>query len=185
PLLLYADNIVTRPDLKTGLKTLLSGLSKLSQRQAAQAPVVALVLAAALAHADSAVQERAAKSLATLLQAKKPVLTAGVQAATHATIQDQAELLAAPARLVLAPWLVAPTALDRPRVRYAPAARFVPDISASTAIVPVADWHELLFLTGEVLRYDVPAAFERWLDGLLRLHGQLPAGYAEQLRPYL
>ncbi len=185
PLLLYADNIVTRPDLKTGLKTLLSGLGKLAQRQAAQAPAVALVLAAALAHADSAVQERAAKSLANLLQAKKPVLTTEAQAATHAAIQDQAELLAAPARLVLAPWLVAPTALDRPGVRYVPAARFVPAISASTAIVPVADWHELLFLTGELLRYDVPAAFERWLDGLLRLQGQLPAGYTEQLRPYL
>jgi len=185
PLLLYADNILTRPDLKTGLKTLLSGLAKLPRQQADHAPTVALVLAAALAHADSAVQERAAKGLATLLQAKKPVLKAEAQAATRAAIQDQAELLAAPARTVLAPWLAAPAAGTGPSVRYAPRPHFGPDISANTAIVPVADWHELLFLTGEILHYDAPAAFERWLDGLLRLQGQLPAGYAEQLRPYL
>jgi hypothetical protein len=185
PLLLHADNILTRPDLKTGLKTLLGGLAKLPRQQPAQAPAVALVLAAALAHADSAVQERAAKGLATLLQAKKPLLAAEALAATRAAIQDQAELLAAPARIVLAPWLAAPAAATGPRVCYTPLAHFVPDISPITAIAPVADWHELLFLTGEILHYDAPAAFERWLDGLLRLQGQLPAGYAEQLRPYL
>jgi len=185
PLLLYADNILTRPDLKTGLKTLLGGLAKLPRQQAAQAPAVALVLAAALAHADSAVQERAAQGLAALLQAKKPLLAAEALAVTRAAIQDQAELLAAPARVVLTPWLAMPAASARLTARYAPRAHFRPDISPDTAIVPVADWHELLFLTGEVLHYDDPTAFERWLDGLLRLQGQLPAGYAEQLHPYL
>ena len=68
---------------------------------------------------------------------------------------------------------------------YAPAAQFVPELSAATAIVPVADWHELLFLTGQVLRHHDPAATERWLDGLLRLNGEWPAGFAGQLRPYL
>jgi hypothetical protein len=184
PLLLYADNILTRPDLKTGLKTLLAGLAKLPQQQPTHAPAVALVLAAALAHADSAVQERAAKGLAALLQAPKPLLAAEALAATCAAVQDQTELLAAPARAVLAPWLATPTAA-RPTAHYAPRAQFRPAISPDTAIVPVADWHELLFLTGEILHYDAPAAFERWLDGLLRLQGQLPAGYAEQLRPYL
>jgi hypothetical protein len=185
PLLLYADNILTRPDLKTGLKTLLGGLAKLPRQQATQALAVALVLAAALAHADSAVQERAAKGLATLLQAKKPLLTAEAQAITYAAIQDQAELLAAPARTVLAAWLAAPVATTGPTAQYAPIRQFAPEISAATAIAPVADWHELLFLTGEILHYDDPSAQERWLDGLLRLQGQLPTGYAEQLRPYL
>jgi hypothetical protein len=185
PLLLYADNILTRPDLKTGLKTLLGGLAKLPRQQPTQAPAVALVLAAALAHADSAVQERAAKGLAALLQAKKSLLPAEALVATRAAIQDQAELLAAPARLVLAPWLATPAASAQLTARYAPRAPFRPAISSETAIAPVADWHELLFLTGEVLHYDSPVAFERWLDGLLRLQGQLPAGYAEQLRPYL
>ncbi len=185
PLLLYADNLLTRPDLKTGLKTLLSGLIKLPRQSAAHAPAVARLLAAALAHTDSAVQERAAKGLATLLQAKKPLLSAEDYADILLTINNQAELLAAPARTVLAAWLAAPTATDKLAARYAPLSRFVPEISADTAIVPVADWHELLFLTGEVLHYDAPSAEERWLDGLLRLHGQLPTGYAEQLRPYL
>ena len=185
PLLLYADNLLTRPDLKTGLKTLLSGLIKLPRQNAIHAPAVARLLAAALAHADSAVQERAAKGLAGLLQAKKPFLSVEDHADIILAINNQSELLAAPARTVLSAWLAAPTATDIATARYAPLSQFVPEISADTAIKPVADWHELLFLTGEVLHYDDPSAQERWLDGLLRLQGQLPAGYAEQLRPYL
>jgi hypothetical protein len=61
----------------------------------------------------------------------------------------------------------------------------VPEISPATAIVPVADWHELLFLTGQVLKHDDPTALEHWLDGLLRLQAQLPTGYAAQLQPFL
>ncbi|MGI4865785.1 MAG: DUF6493 family protein [Janthinobacterium lividum] len=185
PLLLYADNLLTRPDLKTGLKTLLSGLTKLPRQNATHAPTVARLLAAALAHTDSAVQERAAKGLAGLLQAKKPLFSIEEQADTLLAINNQAELLAAPARTVLAPWLAMPPATAAPGSCYAPIGQFVPEISADTAISPVADWHELLFLTGELLHYDAPGAQERWLDGLLRLQGQLPAGYAEQLRPYL
>lgn len=187
PLLQYADNLLLRPDLKTGLKTLLAGLAKLPKQDAAHAPTVARLLAAALAHPDATVQERAAKGLADLLAAKKPLLPPADTAETLAVLAHQAELLGAAARTVLAPWLATPTPppAAEAAATYAPRAQFVPDISPATAIAPVADWHELLFLTGQVLRHDDPAALERWLDGLLRLHGQLPAGYAEQLEPYL
>ncbi|TDN39322.1 hypothetical protein E4631_15360 [Hymenobacter sp. UV11] len=187
PLLHYADTLLLRPDLKTGLKTLLAGLAKLPRQDAAHAPAVARLLAAALAHPDATVQERAAKGLADLLAAKKPLLPPADTTETLATLADQAELLGAAARTALAPWLAAPTpapAADAPAA-YAPRTQFVPDISPATAIAPVADWHELLFLTGQVLRHDAPAALERWLDGLLRLHEQLPEGYAAQLEPYL
>jgi len=187
PLLQSADNLLLRPDLKTGLKTLLAGLARLPRQDAAHAPAVARLLAAALAHPDAAVQERAAKGLADLLAAKKPLLPPADTAETLAALATQAELLGAAARAVLAPWLASPTPAPTAEATatYAPRARFVPDISPATALAPVADWHELLFLTGQVLRHDDPAALERWLDGLLRLHGQLPAGYAEQLEPYL
>ncbi|MDO7886271.1 DUF6493 family protein [Hymenobacter cheonanensis] len=185
PLLQYADNLLLRPDLKTGLKTLLAGLARLPRQQPAHAPAVASLLAAALAHPDAGVQERAAKGLADLLGARKPLLAPAETAATLATLAGQAELLGPAARTVLATWLVATEPAPAVAAAYAPLARFVPELSPATAIVPVADWHELLFLTGQVVRHDDPLALERWLDGLLRLHGQLPAGYAEQLGPYL
>lgn len=187
-LLPYADALMSRQDLKTGLKTLLTGFTKLLKAQPAHAPALASLAAAALAQADSAVQERAAKLLADLLRAKKPLLTAEETTDLTATILTYATLLAPPARAVLTPWLATPAAAEAPAeatARYAPRTNFVPDISPATAIAPVADWHELLFLTGQVLKYDDPAAFERWLDGLLRLRGQFPAGFAEQLQPYL
>ena len=187
-LLLYADALLSRQDLKTGLKTLLGGVGKLLKAQPAHAPALAGLCAAALAQADSAVQERAAKLLADLLRAKKPLLSADETADLTATILTYATLLAPPARAVLAPWLAPPAAAGVPAAtaaRYAPLADFVPDISPATVLTPVTDWHELLFLTGQVLKYDDPAAFERWLDGLLQLRGQFPAGFAEQLQPYL
>ncbi|MFD1872591.1 DUF6493 family protein [Hymenobacter bucti] len=183
PLLLYADNLLTRPDLKTGLKTLLTGLGRLPKHDATQAPAVARLIAAALAHPDNQVQEHAAKHLAELLKAKKSLLTAAETAETGAAIGQQAELLGAAARKLLAPWL--PDAATTTPAIYAPIAQFSPVISPATAIAPVADWHELLFLTGQVLRHDDPVAQERWLAGLLRLRDQLPADYARQLQPYL
>ena len=187
-LLPYADALMSRQDLKTGLKTLLGGFTKLLKAQPTHAPALASLAAAALAQADSAVQERAAKLLADLLRAKKPLLSADETADLTATILTYATLLAPPARAVLAPWLAPPAAAGVPAAtaaRYAPLADFVPDISPATVLTPVTDWHELLFLTGQVLKYDDPAAFERWLDGLLQLRGQFPAGFAEQLQPYL
>ena len=187
-LLLYADALMSRQDLRTGLKTLLGGFAKLLKVQPSHAPALASRCAAALAHADAAVQERAAKLLADILRAKKPLLTTAELAELTATIPIYATLLAPPARAALAPWLApaeATAAPTEPAPGYAPLTDFVPDISPATAIAPVADWHELLFLTGQVLKFDDPAAFERWLDGLLRLRGQFPAGYAQQLQPYL
>lgn len=188
-LLLYADALMSRQDLKTGLKTLLNGFTKLLKAQPAHAPALASLCTAALAQADTAVQERAAKLLADVLQAKKPLLTPEETAELTATIPSYASLLAPPARAVLAPWLAPVGASESPEAEpaasYAPLTDFVPDISPATAIAPVADWHELLFLTGQVLKFDNPAAFERWLDGLLRLRSQFPAGYAQQLQPYL
>jgi hypothetical protein len=185
-LLRYADGLLTRQDLKTGLKTLLMGFGRLLKVSPGLAPTLAPLYAAGLAQADAAVQERAAKSLAELLTAKKPLLSPAELADAAASIPTYADLLAPPARAVLAPWLAASTSpTSKEAVDYAPLTDFIPDISPATAIAPVADWHELLFLTGQVLRYDDPAAFERWVDGLLRLRGQFPAGYAQQLRPYL
>ncbi|WP_046242453.1 DUF6493 family protein [Hymenobacter terrenus] len=188
PMLLYADNLLTRTDLKTGLKTLLAGLAKLLKHDAAHAPIMGRLFAAALSHPDSAVQERAAKGLAELLNVKKPLLTADETAAVITAIGEAADLLSPSARAVLGPWLEAAPASQETRETvgtYAPLSDFVPDISAATAIAPVADWHELLFLTGQVMKHDDPAALERWLDGLLRLQGQLPTDYPAQLRPYL
>jgi hypothetical protein len=186
PFLLSADSLLTRPDLKTGLRTLVAGLAKLPYRTPAHAPAVASLLTSALAHPDAAVQERAAKGLAGLLSAKKPLLTAAETAVTLAALAQQAELLGAAARTALAPWLAAPrVAAATEQATYAPLMHFVPDISPATAIAPVTDWHDLLFLTGQVLKHDDPAALERWLDGLLRLHKQLPAGHTLALRPYL
>lgn len=185
PLLLSADNLLVRPDLKTGLRTLVAGLSRLPGHASAHAPAVASLLTTALAHPDATVQTRAAQALAGLLAAKKPLLNAGQTATALAALAPLAELLGPAARTALAPWLAAPPAAAPEPATYAPSEQFVPDLSPATAIAPVADWHELLFLTGQVLRHDDPAALERWLDGLLRLHGQLPAGHAAQFPPYL
>ena len=183
-----AEALLSRQDLKTGLRTLLSGLDRLLKADPAQAAPLARLYAGALAHADAGVQERAAKSLAALLGAKKPLLSAAEAAEATATIAAYAELLGPPARTALAPWLVAtPTepASPAPTERYDPLANFRPELSAATAVVPVANWHELLFLTGQVLKHDDPLALERWLEGLLRLQADLPADYASQLQPYL
>ena len=186
-LLLYADGLMTRQDLKTGIKTLLSGLSKVLKAQPAQAAAVARLLAAALGHPDAAVQERAAKGLADMLTAKKPLLSAAETTEAIGSLPFYADLLGAAARTVLAPWLGQPaaTAAQATPEAYEPREGFEPEISAATAIAPVADWHELLFLTGQALKRDNPLDVERWVDGLLRLRHQFPAGYAQQLRPYL
>ncbi|NRT17623.1 hypothetical protein HNP98_000430 [Hymenobacter sp. 9A] len=187
-LLLYAEGLLTRQDLKTGIKTLLGGFGKLLKRHPAQAPTLARLYAAALAHADGAVQERAARGLADLLQAKKPLLTPAETAETTDSLRHYADLLGPAARALVAPWLAAaeetatPT---EPGEAYAPLADFQPEISPATAIAPVADWHELLFLTGQVLKHDDPGALERWVDGLLRLQGHWPADYAAALQPYV
>ena len=187
PLLLYADNLLTRPDLKTGIRSLLVELVKLLKQNAAHAPAVARLLATALPHPDGQVQERAAKGLASLLAAPQPVLSAEETAAAREAISYHAELLGPAARTALADWLdpVEPVDITVETAAYTPAAAFIPELSAATTVVPVADWHELLFLTGQVLQHNDPAGTERWLDGLLRLNGQLPAGFAGQLRPYL
>ncbi|MBF9221311.1 DUF6493 family protein [Hymenobacter ruricola] len=184
-LLLYADGLMTRPDLKTGLKNLFGGLDKLLKTNPALTPEVARLHTAALAHPDAGVQERAAKGLAVLLGAKKPLLDASAAADTIVELDGLGELLGAPARALLAAWLTAAPALAAETAVYAPRAEFTPDISDATAIAPVADWHELLFLTGQALQPDQPEAQERWLDGLLRLRTQYPPDYAQQLRPYL
>ncbi|WP_310397815.1 DUF6493 family protein [Hymenobacter sp.] len=187
-LLLYADGLMTRPDLKTGVRTLLGGLGKLVKTSPGHATAIAQLCAAALAHADGAVQERAAKGLADLLNAKKPLLAAAEVADLTDRLNQYADLLAPAARLVLAPWLSeaapAPAPADAPAA-YEPRTDYVPDLSPATAIAPVADWHELLFLTGQVLRHDDPAALERWLEGLLRLRPHFPADCQGPLQPYL
>jgi hypothetical protein len=183
-----AEALLSRQDLKTGLRTLLTGLDRLLKADPKQAAPLALLYASTLAHADAGVQERAAKSLAALLGTKKPLLTTSEAAEAVATIATYAELLGPPARAALAPWLAAvPKASATPAAteRYEPVTDFQPELSAATAVVPVADWHELLFLTGQVLKHDNPLAQERWLEGLLRLQAELPADYAEQLLPYL
>ena len=183
-----AEALLSRQDLKTGLRTLLTGLDRLLKADPAQAAPLARLYAGALAHADAGVQERAAKSLAALLGAKKPLLSADDIAEATATIAAYAELLGPPARAALAPWLAATPAEPTASVaaeRYEPITDFQPELSATTAVVPVADWHELLFLTGQVLKHDDPLTQERWLEGLLRLQTELPADYAEQLQPYL
>ncbi|GAB3636077.1 hypothetical protein GCM10027422_16670 [Hymenobacter arcticus] len=189
-LLRAADGLMTRQDLKTGLKTLLVGFSKLLKTHPTQALPLARLHAAALAHADSAVQERAAKGLAEVLSAKKPLLTPADTAELTTTVRAYADLLAPATRAVLAPWLAAAPSVAladtvAESAHYELLAEFLPDLSAATAIVPVADWHELLFLTGQVLKHDDALALERWLDGLLRMRGQLPAGYADLLLPYI
>jgi hypothetical protein len=180
-----AEVLLSRQDLKTGLRTLLTGLDRLLKVDPAQAAPLARLYASALTHADVGVQERAAKSLAALLGAKKPLLNAAGTEEATATIGAYAGLLGPPARAALAPWLAAAPAAAVATESYVPITDFQPELSAATAVAPVADWHELLFLTGQVLKHDDPLARERWLDGLLRQQAAFPADYADQLLPYL
>ncbi|RSK32539.1 DUF6493 family protein [Hymenobacter metallilatus] len=184
PLLLYAEGLLTRQDVRAGLRTLFGGLEKLLRRTPALAPALATLSTTALANADAAVQERAARLLHTVLGARRPLLSAAEAADLTANLCLYAELLTPPARQLLAPYLPAPEAPSAAD-HYAPHSGFVPDISPATALEPVRDWHELLFLTGQVLQQHEPAAVERWVEGLLRMHGQYPADYARQLHPYL
>jgi hypothetical protein len=187
-LLLYADNLMTRQDLKTGVKTLLGAFGKLAKAQPARAAGLARLCTAALSHADAAVQERAAKVLADIIGAKNAPLSVEETAEISQSISAYADLLAPAARTVLARWLTdAPAPLTPTEMpeAYVPRLDFVPEISPATAIAPVADWHELLFLTGQVLQHDDPAALERWLDSLLRLRPQFPADSSAALRPYV
>ena len=184
PLLLYADPLLTRADLNTGLKMLLTSLPKLLGRAPAQAPTGARLLSGALAHREPAVQQQAAKGLAELLSAPQPVLTASELAEVRSLLADQAEWLGPAARAAHGPWLTAPAPLPD-TVAYVPVTQFVPELSPATAIAPVADWHELLYLSGQVLRQNDPVTLERWLDGLLTLPDARPPGYQEQLQPFL
>ncbi|HEX8328378.1 MAG TPA: DUF6493 family protein [Hymenobacter sp.] len=189
PLLLYADGLMARQDLKTALRSLLGTLEKLTKRNPALAPTVAQLATSALANADAAVQERAAKLLASVLGAKKAVLTAADATATTEAISFYSDLFSPAARVALAPFMAEapaqPLAVEAASSSYAPLVGFQPAISQATAIAPVSDWHELLYLTGEVLQHTSPLALERWLDGLLRLRPHFPAGYQQQLLPYL
>ncbi|MCR5890006.1 DUF6493 family protein [Hymenobacter sp. J193] len=188
PLLQYADGLMSRQDLKTGLKTLLTSFEKLLKSQPAQAPALTRLAAAALPHADAGVQDRAARVLAAVLTAKTPLLSPAEIQETTTTLSAYADLLSPAARTRLAPWLTASAAQEQdaaaPAADYSPQAGFVPELTPDTALAPVADWHELLFLTGPVLAADDPTAVDRWVDGLLRLRPHLPADHATQLRPY-
>ncbi|GAA4368945.1 hypothetical protein GCM10023185_42140 [Hymenobacter saemangeumensis] len=186
PLLLYAEGMLTRQDLKTAQRTLLGGLEKLLKRSPALAPELGPLAVAALASADAAVQAKAAKLLALMLKAKQPLLSADETADLLASLADYADLMTADARQLLAPWMGSVPALSPTEgAAYVPQTGFAPDLSAANAVVPVADWHELLFLTGQVLRHDNVSELERWVDGLLRLRPQFPIDAAQQLLPYL
>ena len=187
PLLPYVEALLARYDLKTGLRALLGSLEKLLKREPTLTPALAAALTTALATPDAAAQERAAKLLAGILGAKKPLLTPAEAEAVQARLGEYADLLPAAARTTLAPWLAAPAVSDAPEAaeRYAPVTDFQPELTPATAIVPVADYHEWLFLTGPVLTQDVPTDRERWLEGLLRLRPHFPADFARQLLPYL
>ena len=184
PLLPYVETLLARHDLKTGLRTLLGGLEKLLKRDPILTPPLAVSLTTALATPDAAAQERAAKLLAGILGAKKPLLTPAEAEAVQADLGTYADLLPAAARATLAPWLGAPAVLKAVE-SYVPLTDFQPELTPATAVVPVADYHEWLFLTGSVLTQDVPTDRERWLEGLLRLRPQFPANFAHQLLPYL
>ena len=188
-LLVYADALVTRQDLKTGIRTLLSGLEKLLKRNSTLAPEIARLSAMALANVDTAVQEKAAKVLVAILPAGKPSLSDDELAQVLEVIGLYADLLAPNARNILHPWLSesekSPIAKSKGTGAYYPKSDFLPDLSAATAFQPVQDWHELLFLTGQVIQHEDPMVVERWVDGLLRLQEHYPAGYARQLQPYL
>ena len=187
PLLPYVEALLARHDLKTGLRALLGGLEKLLKRDPTLTPSLAASLTTALANPDAATQERAAKLLAGILGAKKPLLTPAEAEAVQADLGTYADLLPAAARATLAPWLGAPATLGTLGAveSYVPLTDFQPALAPATAIVLVADYHEWLFLTGAVLTRDVPTDRERWLEGLLRLRPHFPADFAHQLLPYL
>ncbi|RYU81824.1 DUF6493 family protein [Hymenobacter persicinus] len=186
PLLLYAEGLVTRQDLKTAQRTLLSGFEKLLKRNPSLAPELGRLASAALASADAAVQAKAAKLLVSLLQPRQPLLTADETADLIGSLTDYADLMTSGTRQLLVPWLApVPEPVLTSGGGYVPRAGFVPDLSVATAVTPVADWHELLFLTGQVLRHDNVLELERWVDGLLRLKPLFLTDYARQLLPYL
>jgi hypothetical protein len=187
PLLPYVEVLLARHDLKTGLRTLLSGLEKLLKCDPTLTAPLAAALTTALATPDTTAQERAAKLLASILGAKKTVLTPAEAAEVQASVAIYADMLPVAARATLAPWLAAPAATgpQENAETYAPQAAFQPELTTATAIAPVADYHEWLFLTGTVLTRDTPTDRERWLEGLLRLRSQFPADFARQLLPYL
>ncbi|WBO85245.1 DUF6493 family protein [Hymenobacter yonginensis] len=186
PLLVYAELLVTRQDLKTAQRTLLGSFEKLLKRAPSLAPDLGRLAVAALASPDSAVQAKAGKLLVAILQAKQPLLTPEQATDLTDSLGLYADLLTAETRQQLVGWL-SPAAAPQPTeaVAYAPHAAFVPDLSAANAVAPVADWHELLFLTGQVLRYNDVLALERWVDGLRRLQPRYPQDYGQQLLPYL
>ena len=185
----YADSLMTRQDLKTGIRTLLSGFEKLLKRDPSFAPEIAHLSASALANGDATVQEKAAKVLVAILQAAKQCISETEASAVLEVAGQYADLLAPSARVLLDPLLAN---ADNPAVArseesdgYQPKEYMVPELSEATAIPSVQDWHELLFLTGQVVRHEDPAVLERWVNGLLRLQGDYPANYVEQLQPYL
>ena len=121
----------------------------MGERLARQAGLVEL-----LAHPNNAVQEPAIKSLVALLNLKKLTPTTVETTEPMATIEGDAGLLSAAALVIPAPYLTAATATSTSAevaADYAHKKQFVADISLATAIVPVADWHELLFLTRHIL----------------------------------
>ena len=185
----YADSLMSRQDLKTSIRTLLSGFEKLLKRDPTFAPDIAQLSANALANGDAAVQEKAAKVLVSILQATKGGISETEAAAVLEVAEQYADLLAPSARILLDPWLAETDSLALGSTDeingYEPKESTVPELSAATAIPSVQDWHELLFLTGQVVRHEDPAILERWVDGLLRLQAAYPANYAEQLQPYL
>lgn len=186
----YADALMTRQELKTGIRTLLSGFEKLLKQDPSLAPEIARLSASALANGDSAVQDKAAKVLVIVLQTTKPELSETEITAVLEVVGQYVDLLAPGARALLDPWLAK---TDGPAIAsgyvetdgYQPREYMVPELSDATAIQPVQDWHELLFLTGQVIQHEDPTLLERWVDGLLRLQATYPANYAGQLQPYL
>ncbi|UOQ75090.1 DUF6493 family protein (plasmid) [Hymenobacter cellulosilyticus] len=186
PLLLYAEGLVMRQNLKTVQRTLLSGFDKLLTRDPTVAPEIGRLAVAAMASADAAVQTKAAKLLVSVLRAQQPPLSVDITTSLTRSLAEYTELLSAGARQLLVPWLVPATEpLPTVTAPYVPHAGFVPDLSVANALPPVADWHELLFLTGQVLRDEHVLDLERWVDGLRRLQPYWPTDYAQQLRPYL
>ena len=178
----YADALMTRQELKTGICTLLSGFEKLLKRDASFTPEIARLSASALANGDTAVQEKAAKVLVIVLQATKLGLSETEAAAVIEVAEQYADLLAPGARAILDPWLaktnVPAIASNNETNGYQPREYTVPELSDATAIQPVQDWHELLFLTGQVIQHEDPTVLERWVDGLLRLQAVYPTNYA-------
>ena len=184
PALLYAEGLMMRQDLKTTLRSLLGVFGKLLKAQPTLAPTLARLAATALANADTGVQERAAKLLTEILGNPKPLLRPAETNEITDTIGLYADLLRPSIRITLVAYLALAAPGEVETAAYVLLDRFEPNLSPATAIEPVRDWHELLFLTGQVFAQGDPGARERWLAGLLHLRHQYPAGYAAQLLPY-